>query len=112
MLFSDIERLLAIARKRPFQVVFAGMARDGPGLHLIGIVNQHIRDLSAVIPIVFLPNYDVQIAAKLVAGADIWLNTPLPPLEASGTSGMKASLSGFSVLDGWWAEAHTEGVTG
>lgn len=117
LLFSDTERLLAIASKRPFQVVFAGMAhpRDGQGQHLIEIIHQHIRDLSAVIPIVFLPNYDMQIAAKLVAGADIWLNTPLPPLEASGTSGMKAALNGvlnLSVLDGWWAEAHIEGVTG
>src|SRR5262249_30804894 len=65
--------------------------------------------------IVFLPNYDMQIAARLAAGTDIWLNTPLPPLEASGTSGMKAALNGvlnLSVLDGWWAEAHIEGVTG
>jgi starch phosphorylase len=57
----------------------------------------------------------MQIAARLVAGTDIWLNTPLPPFEASGTSGMKAALNGvlnFSVLDGWWAEAHIEGVTG
>jgi starch phosphorylase len=64
---------------------------------------------------VFLPNYDMRIAASLVAGADVWLNTPLPPLEASGTSGMKAALNGvlnMSVLDGWWVEAHMEGVTG
>jgi glycogen phosphorylase len=63
----------------------------------------------------FVPNYDLTIAASLVAGADIWLNTPLPPLEASGTSGMKAALNGvlnLSVLDGWWAEGCIEGVTG
>lgn len=117
LLFSDTDRLLAIARKRPFQVVFAGTAhpRDESGQHLIEIINQRIRDLSPTIPIVFLPNYDMQVAARLVAGADIWLNTPLPPLEASGTSGMKAALNGvlnLSVLDGWWAEAHIEGVTG
>jgi starch phosphorylase len=63
----------------------------------------------------FLPNYDMRIAANLVSGADIWLNTPLPPLEASGTSGMKAALNGvlnLSVLDGWWMEGCIEGVTG
>jgi starch phosphorylase len=63
----------------------------------------------------FLPNYNMRIAANLVSGADVWLNTPLPPLEASGTSGMKAALNGvlnLSVLDGWWIEGHIEGVTG
>src|SRR5215471_1177049 len=99
------------------EVIFAGLAhpRDGEGQHLIEIIHQRIRELSPTIPIVFLPNYDMQIAARLVAGTDIWLNTPLPPLEASGTSGMKAALNGvlnLSVLDGWWAEAHIEGVTG
>ena len=62
----------------------------------------------------FLPNYDLQIAATLVSGADIWLNTPLPPFEASGTSGMKAALNGclnLSVLDGWWMEAY-DGTNG
>jgi starch phosphorylase len=117
LLFSDTERLLAIARKRRFQVVFAGAAhpRDEGGQHLIETIHRRIRDLSPTIPIVFLPNYDMDIAARLVAGADVWLNTPLPPLEASGTSGMKAALNGvlnLSVLDGWWAEAHIEGVTG
>jgi starch phosphorylase len=64
---------------------------------------------------VFLPNYDMGLARLMVSGTDIWLNTPLPPLEASGTSGMKAALNGvlnLSVLDGWWAEAWIEGVTG
>jgi starch phosphorylase len=116
LLFSDTERLLAIGRKRPLQVIFAGSAhpRDGEGQHLIEIIHQRIRELSPSIPIVFLPNYDMQIAARLVAGTDIWLNTPLPPLEASGTSGMKAALNGvlnLSVLDGWWVEACVEGVT-
>jgi starch phosphorylase len=117
LLFSDTERLLAIARKRPFQVVFAGIAHphDGEGQHLIELIHQRVRDLSPTIPMAFLPNYDMQIAARLVAGADLWLNTPLPPFEASGTSGMKAAINGvvnLSVLDGWWAEAHIEGVTG
>jgi starch phosphorylase len=64
---------------------------------------------------VFLPNYDMRMAKLMVAGADVWLNTPLPPMEASGTSGMKAALNGvlnLSVLDGWWIEACIEGVTG
>jgi starch phosphorylase len=63
----------------------------------------------------FLPNYDLTLAKVLAAGADIWLNTPVPPMEASGTSGMKAALNGvlnLSVLDGWWIEACIEGVTG
>ena len=117
LLFSDMDRLAAIARKRPFQVVFAGIAHpsDAPGQGLIEAINRHIQQLANTIPIVFLPNYDMRIAASLVSGADIWLNTPLPPMEASGTSGMKAALNGvlnLSVLDGWWVEACIEGVTG
>ena len=117
LLFSDMARLAAVARKRPFQVVFAGIAHpsDAPGQGLIEDISRHIRQLANTIPIVFLPNYDMQIAATLVAGADIWLNTPLPPMEASGTSGMKAALNGvlnLSVLDGWWVEACIDGVTG
>jgi starch phosphorylase len=82
---------------------------------LVKAINDHIRRVADAIPVVFLPNYDMQIAACLVSGADIWLNTPLPPMEASGTSGMKAALNGvlnLSVLDGWWVEACIEGVTG
>jgi starch phosphorylase len=117
LLFEDVERLAEIARRRPFQAVFAGLAhpRDEGGQALIGLIHQKIRQLSNTIPMVFLANYDMRIAASLVAGADVWLNTPLPPLEASGTSGMKAALNGvlnLSVLDGWWVEGHIEGVTG
>lgn len=117
LLFSDMERIVAIARKHPFQVVFAGLAHPGDtaGQSIIAEINRHIREIGGKVPIVFLPNYDLRIAARLVAGADIWLNTPLPPMEASGTSGMKAALNGvlnLSVLDGWWVEAHIEGVTG
>jgi starch phosphorylase len=117
LLFSDAERLTEIARRHPFQVVFAGIAhpRDEQGKSLIEIINRRMRQLSNAIPMVFLQNYDMRIAASLVAGADIWLNTPLPPLEASGTSGMKAALNGvlnLSVLDGWWVEGHIEGITG
>jgi starch phosphorylase len=67
------------------------------------------------IPMAFMPNYDMSLAAKLVSGSDVWLNNPIPPLEASGTSGMKAAFNGvlnFSVLDGWWLEGWEEGVTG
>jgi starch phosphorylase len=117
LLFSDLERIAAIARKRSFQVLFAGIAHpsDAQGQSLIEAINHHIRQIANTIPTAFLPNYDIRIAARLVAGADIWLNTPLPPLEASGTSGMKAALNGvlnLSVRDGWWVEAHIEGVTG
>ena len=117
LLFTDVERLAAIAERHPFQVVFAGKAHpnDGEGKRLIEKIHRHIRDLSNRLPMAFLPNYDMTVAASLVTGSDIWLNTPLPPLEASGTSGMKAALNGvlnLSVLDGWWAEAWIEGVTG
>ena len=117
LLFTDIERLSALARQHPFQLVFAGKAhpRDEQGKLLIEELHRHVRRLSSVIPMAFLPNYDMAMAATLVAGADIWLNTPLPPLEASGTSGMKAAFNGvlnLSVLDGWWIEACIEGVTG
>ena len=74
-----------------------------------------IRQLRGKVTCVFLPNYNMEIARNLVAGADVWLNTPLPPLEASGTSGMKAALNGvlnLSVMDGWWVEACIEDVTG
>jgi starch phosphorylase len=117
LLFEDVERLAEIAHRRPFQAVFAGLAhpRDEGGQGLIALIHQKIRQLSNAIPMVYLANYDMRIAANLVSGADVWLNTPLPPLEASGTSGMKAALNGvlnLSVLDGWWVEGHIEGVTG
>lgn len=117
LLFSDLAKLKQLARERPIQVVLAGLAHplDEPGKQIIEELHGHIRDLADVIPIVFLPEYGMDLARTLVAGADIWLNTPLPPLEASGTSGMKAALNGvlnLSVLDGWWVEACVEGVTG
>jgi glycogen phosphorylase len=115
LLLSDWSRLTDIFRRFPFQIVMAGKAhpRDEGGkrlLHEIATQANH-----AGIPIVFLPNYDMDIAKAVVSGSDIWLNTPLPPLEASGTSGMKAALNGvlnFSTLDGWWLEGCEEGVTG
>lgn len=117
LLFNDLQRLKSIARRYPFQIVLAGKAHphDGGGLRLIEEMHRCIQNVADVIPAVYLPNYDFALARLLVAGADLWLNTPLPPLEASGTSGMKAAFNGvpnLSVLDGWWIEGCIEGVTG
>src|SRR3546814_611347 len=117
LLFHDIERLRAINRRRPFQIVMAGKAHphDEDGKGIIQQIHQHIRTLEGELPIAFLPNYDMELARTLIAGSDVWLNTPIPPLEASGTSGMKAALNGvlnFSVLDGWWSEGCVDGETG
>lgn len=117
LLFTDLARLRAIAAEHSFQVVLAGKAhpRDAGGKGLIELLHQHIRELAGVMPIAYLPDYDLDTALTLVSGSDVWLNTPLPPLEASGTSGMKAAFNGvpsLSVLDGWWVEACIEGVTG
>jgi starch phosphorylase len=117
LLFSDLERLKAIAGRYPFQIVLAGKAhpRDEGGKSLIQLLHAHMRDLAGAIPVVFLPDYDMALALTMVSGVDVWLNTPLRPLEASGTSGMKAALNGvpnLSVLDGWWIEGCIEDVTG
>jgi starch phosphorylase len=118
LLFADPDRLRAIAARFPFQVVLAGKAhpRDLQGKQTIERLHGHARALTAAgLPVVFLPNYAIELTRHLVAGADVWLNTPLPPLEASGTSGMKAAMNGvlnLSVLDGWWLEACIEGRTG
>lgn len=117
LLFADVERLKAIARDRPFQLVLAGKAhpRDEPGKGLIELLHAHMRQLAGVLPIAYLPDYDMDAALAMVSGCDVWLNTPLPPLEASGTSGMKAAFNGvpqLSILDGWWIEGCIEGVTG
>lgn len=117
LLFTDIELLRAIARQQPFQIVLAGKAhpKDEGGKRLIELLHAHQRELADSIPIAFLPNYGMNLALTMVAGVDVWLNTPLPPLEASGTSGMKAALNAvpsLSVLDGWWIEGCIEGITG
>jgi len=117
LLFSDLERLQTIARKHPFQIVLAGKAHphDQGGKQLIKMIHRHIGELDGVINTAFLPDYDMDIARLMVAGVDVWLNTPLRPMEASGTSGMKAAFNGvpnLSVLDGWWIEGCIEGVTG
>ena len=117
LLFSDLDRLRAIARRFPFQVVMAGKAHphDDSGKHLIESLHRYAHELGDTVPVAFLPGYDMDLALAMVSGADVWLNTPQPPLEASGTSGMKAAFNGvpnLSVLDGWWIEGCIEGVTG
>jgi starch phosphorylase len=117
LLFSDLDRLKSIAREYPFQIVLSGKShpRDESGKQLIELLHQYLRDLKGTIRIAYLPNYDLDIALAMVAGADIWLSTSLKPLEASGTSGMKAAFNGvpqLSVLDGWWIEGCIEGVNG
>lgn len=117
LLFHDLERLKSIAQQWPFQLVMAGKAHphDEGGKSLIAQIHAHLRELEGVIRGVFLANYNMELALSLVSGADLWLNTPLRPLEASGTSGMKAAFNGvpqLSVLDGWWIEGCIEGLTG
>ncbi|MDP2031207.1 MAG: alpha-glucan family phosphorylase [Thiobacillus sp.] len=117
LLFTDLARLRAIAGKHPLQIVMAGKAHpnDEAGKQLIETLHRHMQDLAGEIPMAFLPDYDMDLALLMVSGSDLWINTPLRPLEASGTSGMKAAFNGvpqFSVLDGWWVEGCLEGVTG
>jgi len=117
LLFADLPRLERIHADLPFQVVIAGKAHpsDGPGKALIHRIHEQIRELAPEVRMVFVPDYETSLAKFLVSGVDVWLNTPTPPMEASGTSGMKAALNGvlnLSVLDGWWLEACIEGVTG
>jgi starch phosphorylase len=117
LFFTDLQRLQSINARQPFQAVFAGKAhpRDASGKAAIENLHGWMRELAPAIKIAYLPDYTMATALDLVSGADIWLNTPQPPLEASGTSGMKAALNGvpnFSVLDGWWVEGHIEGITG
>jgi starch phosphorylase len=98
---EDPDQLAAIARRQPSQLVFAGKAhpRDEGGKELIARLYGDIQHLRGAIPMAFLPAYDIALARKLVSGADVWLNTPQPPLEASGTSGMKAALNGVPSLE-------------
>lgn len=118
LLFSDLERLKRMAREvGPLQVVYSGKAHpsDQSGKLLIQRVFEAADRLKGAIPVVYLEDYDMDLARYICAGVDLWLNTPHKPYEASGTSGMKAALNGvpsFSVLDGWWVEGHVDGVTG
>jgi starch phosphorylase len=118
LLFTDLERLKKVAAQAGgLQVIYAGKAHpsDQEGKRLI----RHILELRDVlqdhITIAFIPNYDLALAKLITSGVDLWLNTPQPPLEASGTSGMKAALNGvpsLSIADGWWMEGLIEGITG
>jgi starch phosphorylase len=116
LLFTDMDRLARMAEGR-LQIIYAGKAHphDESGKKLIQHIFEIKERLKDKIRIVFLKNYTMDIALKITSGVDVWLNTPLRPLEASGTSGMKATHNGvpnFSVLDGWWIEGHIEGFTG
>lgn len=118
LLFSNPDRLVAIARNiGPIQIILAGKAhpKDWEGKELIKHIFKVIKSLREDIKTVFLENYDMELAKMITSGVDLWLNTPKIPLEASGTSGMKACLNGvpsLSILDGWWVEGCIEGVTG
>jgi phosphorylase/glycogen(starch) synthase len=117
LLFNDLERLDKLVNNpdRPMQFIYAGKAHpaDGAGQDLI----KHIVEISKMPQfegkVIFVENYDIGLAKRLISGVDIWLNNPTRPLEASGTSGEKAVMNGvlnFSVLDGWWAEGYKEGA--
>lgn len=118
LLFQNPDRLRWIADNiGPLQVIYGGKAhpRDEGGKALIRRVFEASKTLQRSIKVVYVENYDMNWGKLLTSGVDVWLNTPMRPQEASGTSGMKAALNGvpsFSVIDGWWAEGHVEGVTG
>ncbi len=118
LIFSDLDRLTQIARTvGKIQIVYGGKAHphDGGGKDLIRRIFGARERLGDLVKVVYVENYEMAVAGQMVAGVDLWLNNPMKPLEASGTSGMKAALNGvpsFSVLDGWWVEGHVEGITG
>jgi len=118
LLFGNPDRLRRLAKDiGPFQLVYSGKAhpQDHEGKALIKRIFAASRELRDSIKIAYLPNYEMTIARQIVAGVDVWLNTPQPPMEASGTSGMKAAMNGvpsLSVLDGWWIEGCIEDATG
>ncbi len=118
LILSDLDRLRQIAKSAgKFQIVYAGKAHphDGGGKDIIRRIFLAKKALRKTVSIVFLDNYDMEVGGQITSGVDLWLNTPQYPLEASGTSGMKAALNGvpsLSILDGWWVEGHIEGITG
>jgi starch phosphorylase len=118
LLLTDIGRLKAVAAKAGrLQLVYGGKAHphDTDGKEMIRRILHAADALRPEITLVYLENYDMGVAKLLVAGVDVWINTPMPPMEASGTSGMKAALNGvpsLSILDGWWLEGCVEGATG
>jgi starch phosphorylase len=118
LIFTNIDRLRAITRRTgPLQIVFGGKAhpRDEFGKQLIRNIFSAAAQLRDTVRVVYLENYEMSLGHLMTSGADLWLNNPLRPLEASGTSGMKAALNGvpsLSILDGWWVEGCIEGTTG
>jgi len=117
LLFLDINVLKRINKIYPLHIVYAGKAhpKDSEGKEIIQRIIQLSNDLQGELQIIFLENYSIDVAKRLIAGVDLWINTPKKSLEASGTSGMKAALNGIpqlSVLDGWWVEGHLEHLTG
>lgn len=117
LIFFNLERLLKLSEKGKIQIIYSGKAhpKDTPGKDIIKRIVEIAKTINGDVSVVFIKNYNIEIALKLVSGVDIWLNTPLRPREASGTSGMKAAHNGvinFSILDGWWIEGHIEGITG
>ncbi len=117
LIFSNLERFLKMSEEGTFQIIYAGKAhpKDTPGKEIIKRIVDLTKKINDKIKVIFLKNYNMEMALRLVSGVDIWLNTPLRPREASGTSGMKAAHNGiinFSILDGWWIEGHMEGITG
>jgi len=118
LILTDLDRLRQIVKDAgSFQVIYAGKAHpnDGGGKDIIRRIFQAKKALRKTVPVVFLDDYNLELGGKMTSGVDLWLNTPQFPLEASGTSGMKAALNGvpsLSILDGWWVEGHIEGVTG
>ena len=117
LIFHDKERLIRLAKGNKIQFIFAGKAhpRDDHGKEILKEIVLQAKELLGDVKIIFLENYNMWLGNLITAGVDVWLNTPLRPNEASGTSGMKATLNGvpnLSVLDGWWAEACNDGVNG
>lgn len=118
LLFWDTAKLIEIAKNvGSLQLVYAGKAhpQDTAGKEVIRRIHEIKETLKGKIKMVYLENYGINLAKLITSGVDLWLNTPQPPLEASGTSGMKAAVNGvpsFSILDGWWGEGCIEGVTG
>jgi glycogen phosphorylase len=118
LILADLDRLRQIGKGAgKFQIVYAGKAHphDAGGKDIIRHIFAAKKALKKAVTIVFLDEYNMEVGGKITSGVDLWLNTPQFPLEASGTSGMKAALNGvpsLSILDGWWVEGHIEGVTG
>jgi starch phosphorylase len=118
LILADLDRLRQIAKDAGhFQIIYAGKAHpnDGGGKDIIRRIFHAKKALRKAVPVVFLDDYNMDLGGQITSGVDLWLNTPQFPLEASGTSGMKAALNGvpsLSILDGWWVEGHIEGVTG